>query len=522
MVDYKEGIKKEVAEIKFLIHDLRVERFINEVLHYHVTVNTDLEIYSVDQAQVLHGEDLQELKDKAVGMRRAYQDYSNAVKNFSPDKTVLVTGKRYIEAIHDICELILNPLWGRIDRVLSFLPRDSHSYQSRSHYRNCIRWIGGVQYRIQGFLDERDDKVLHEPFDVAAELDDFTHNVVVGYVIEKSNARVELRVDRLDAAVLEGNRHRFRRMYFNLVMNSVDAMAHRRVGMVRVGLTVEGDDVVLRVRDNGVGMSAERIRELMTDKESLDGELHSLGFVFVRQTVADFGGQLAIESKPGEGTAVTVRIPRVVDAPPPPPRPSPWERFNIKWGDDGLLPLPVSSGTDTPLPAVRHSANGAGEKRYGELVLQDYRGSEADHPGSIFHIAVTEDDRVELFTHRPYERHWNITHEDLSPVYYQATVRGRLEDDEEKRPVLILKAPQSMPEYFELKGVPGTERTAERFVQMVHDEYVRVARKLVATGLSAQTPVFMTDAARLFPDKPEVFQQEPIPLALLAGQEVLR
>ena len=42
MPDYTEGAKKDVAEIKFLIHDLRVERFINEVIHFHVTLNTDL------------------------------------------------------------------------------------------------------------------------------------------------------------------------------------------------------------------------------------------------------------------------------------------------------------------------------------------------------------------------------------------------------------------------------------------------------------------------------------------------
>jgi hypothetical protein len=52
MVDYREGIKKDVAEVKFLIHDLRVERFINELIHYQVTLNTDLEIYSAEQARV--------------------------------------------------------------------------------------------------------------------------------------------------------------------------------------------------------------------------------------------------------------------------------------------------------------------------------------------------------------------------------------------------------------------------------------------------------------------------------------
>ena len=37
MPDYSEGLKKEVVEIKFLIHDLRVERFINEVIHFLLT-----------------------------------------------------------------------------------------------------------------------------------------------------------------------------------------------------------------------------------------------------------------------------------------------------------------------------------------------------------------------------------------------------------------------------------------------------------------------------------------------------
>ena len=79
MINYKEGSKKEVAEIKFLIHDLRVEKFINEIIHFHVTLNTDLEIYNIEQAQSLHSEDLVELKKKAFSLRKAFKVYVNAV-----------------------------------------------------------------------------------------------------------------------------------------------------------------------------------------------------------------------------------------------------------------------------------------------------------------------------------------------------------------------------------------------------------------------------------------------------------
>ena len=204
MVDYAEGLKKDVAEIKFLIHDLRVQWFFNEVIHYHVTLNTDLEIHGVEQAQILHGADLDDLKSKAREVRKHFKEYSDAVTNFSPDKTVLLSGKRHVQAIFDMCTLILNPLWGRIDRVLSFLPEETRSVRSRSHYRNCIRWICGVYYRLEHFLAEEEGKPIHEEFDVAEDLRDFAQNVLFGYVVERSSARVELRIDRLDLAAAGG------------------------------------------------------------------------------------------------------------------------------------------------------------------------------------------------------------------------------------------------------------------------------------------------------------------------------
>jgi len=70
MIEDLEGLKRDVAEVKFLIHDLRVESFINEVIHYHVTVNTDLEVYNASQAQAIHAEDVQELKTRALSQRK--------------------------------------------------------------------------------------------------------------------------------------------------------------------------------------------------------------------------------------------------------------------------------------------------------------------------------------------------------------------------------------------------------------------------------------------------------------------
>lgn len=509
------GIKKDVAEVKFLIHDLRVESFINEVIHYHVTVNTDLEVYGVSQAQAIHAEDVKELKTRALNQRRKLQEYSNAVRSFSPDKTILALGRDYIDTVYDICDLILDHRWGRAYKQLSFLPADSRSGRSHSHYLNCIRWICAVHARIQNFRSENGDTDLSRPFDIAAEIQDFVRYIIRGYVAEKSSARVEIQVDRMDSAVLSGNLYRFRRMFFNLVMNAVDGMKDRKVGVLNITATVDGDRVALRVRDTGSGMPEAKIRQLLTDRESLDGELHSLGFVFVRQTVADFSGDLSVESEVGKGTTITISLPYMRGVTDVPSQPLECAKLEIlRDFEEGR-----SSGKAAWAKKSEASANDR-NATCGEIIFADYKLSQAPFPGSIFAVGVTGEDRIDFFTHRPYEREWNITHEDLTPMLFEASVRGRLEEDEDKTPVLILKAPLSVREYFDFRDVPEADRNAGTFVAMVHDEYVRIARKLIDTGLPADIGVHLTDVQKFFQESTELLEIEPFPLELLARQRL--
>ena len=538
MPDYTDGSKKDVVEIKFLIHDLRVERFINEVIHFHVTLNTDRELCGVDQAQILHGHDLQVLKEKAVSLRKAFQDYSNAVRNFSPDRTVLLAGRHYVTTIYSVCELILSPLWGRVDKVLTFLPPDSRSNKARTHYLNCIHFIRGVYYRIQQFLDEQENRGVYQEFDIAAEVEEFMRDVVYSYVMEHSNGRVQVELDRLDPAVVGGNLPRFRRMLFNLVMNAVDAMSNRDAGVVAVSDTLEGDHVVLRTRDNGVGMSPEKIAQLLTDRDTLDGELHSLGFVFVRQTVRDFGADLSIESEVGKGTTVTIRFPCLPGR--QASRPPASGRANIQ-APRLIGPLTArglgstaSSATapgrlavmNGPAPAAVAPAAapapgpGGTAKQFGRLVLHDYEICEAEYPGAIFAMSVTDRDEVDLFSHSPYEKYGATEHAGLSPMFFEVVVRGRMEPDEQRRPAITLKAPQNIREYFEYKDVPEDERSAARYARMVRDEYVRVARTLVETGMPPETTVLVDRLQEFFPGEPELAKAEPFSVGFLARQPI--
>jgi signal transduction histidine kinase len=502
--DHTQGIKRDVAEAKFLIHDLRVERFIDEVIHFHVALDTDLELYAIKDLDVPTGDDLVALRARAAELRVAFNEYSDAVRGFADPAVILQLGNEYIRSIHGLCELILHPLWIHIEEAMTLLPDQSRTVRSRSHYRNTIRWLCGVYYRIEHFWAEQRNEDVTEIFDIAGDIEDYVRNVVYGYVTEKSSARVELEVGRLEPAVVNGNRFRFRRMYFNLIMNSVDAMGEKKLGVIRIDERTDDGEVLLTVRDDGSGMSPTKVQQLLSDRETLDGELHSLGFVFVRQTVADFGGRILIDSQPGRGTTVTVRFPYLEGMEPPPRRGSLCKEYDV------VEDKPATTPEMRPVLTPQDS-----EGRYGYEIYSDYKRSDSDYPGCIFAMGIGEDGRLEVFSHKPYERFWNIGHEDLLPMYYEATMRGRLEENDDHNPVVILKGPQSMSEYFDLKGVAAGDRSDGEFVRMVHDELIRVARRLIGTGLPATLEVQVAGLGKFVP---ELTEPEPLSLAVLAGQ----
>jgi hypothetical protein len=499
MPDHLQGIKRDVAEVKFLIHDLRVERFIDEVIHFHVALDTDLELYGIKDLDVPTGDDVLALRAKAADFRAVIKEYEEAVRSFSPPERVLELGNLYIQLIHDLCELILHPLWVHIEEAISLLPEQSMTVRSRAHYRNTIRWLCGVYYRIEHFWAEQRHEDVDEVFDVAGDIEDYVRNVVYGYVTEKSSGQVELEVGNLDPAVVEGNRFRFRRMYFNLVMNSVDAMGDKHLGVIRIDERTDGNEVVLTVRDDGSGMPQDKIRQLLTDRETLDGELHSLGFVFVRQTVGSFKGSLSIDSEVGEGTLITVRFPFMRGVEPPPRRGSLCKEYDV-------------APADRP-PVLKPLAPEDSEGTCGFDVFSDYRRSTSEYPGCIFAIAISDEGKLEMFTHKPYERLWNIGHEDLSPMFFSSTVRGRLEENDDRVPEVILKGPQSKLDYFEFKEVPNDRRSEQLFNQMVRDELIRIARRLIGTGLPKTILVQVASLERFVP---EITEEEPFALSVLA------
>ena len=139
-----------------------------------------------------------------------------------------------------------------------------------------------------------------------------------GVKVRGEHIRVE--TDLTSKRPVSGSAAELREVFTNLILNAVDAMP--KGGVIRVSTVDEGDQVVARVADNGIGMDEEtRTRAFdpffTTKREKGNGLGLSVAYGILRRHRADIG----VHSAPGEGATFVIRFPAgaVAPAAPTPP-----------------------------------------------------------------------------------------------------------------------------------------------------------------------------------------------------------
>jgi len=113
------------------------------------------------------------------------------------------------------------------------------------------------------------------------------------------------------AADLEvmGSRLRLEQIFINLLQNALEAVEGRERGRVTVSTVATDEKVSVGVADNGPGIASGILAELFQPFNSSKEKGLGLGLVICKDIVADYGGQLDVET--GEtGTRFTVHLKR--------------------------------------------------------------------------------------------------------------------------------------------------------------------------------------------------------------------
>ena len=133
---------------------------------------------------------------------------------------------------------------------------------------------------------------------------------IAKYAKGTKERRIELHAPA-DLPPVDGVRDQLVQVFLNLVLNAIEATS--KGGRIEVRARRHGDGLEVTVRDDGPGIAPEHagllFRPYFTTKKHGTG----LGLFVTRKLVADHGGTLDFESRPGAGTVFRVWLPAAGD-----------------------------------------------------------------------------------------------------------------------------------------------------------------------------------------------------------------
>ena len=100
----------------------------------------------------------------------------------------------------------------------------------------------------------------------------------------------------------------------NIVINAIEAVEEQS-GVVHVEVTKKRDQVYVRVKDNGCGMSEENLQNLFVPFYTSKPNGAGLGLTSTQNIVVGHKGRIEVKSEKGKGSEFTLTFPLMQDAP---------------------------------------------------------------------------------------------------------------------------------------------------------------------------------------------------------------
>jgi len=154
----------------------------------------------------------------------------------------------------------------------------------------------------------RPSSMNYEPADLNSILDRCKR--LVNHQLELKNIEVQLNLAE-DLAPVRCDPGQIEQVLLALVMNAIDAMPDSGTLTLRTHKATSGTEAQVEVRDDGVGMPPEILKNMFepffTTKER--GRGLGLGLAISRQIVERHQGRIDVKSEPGKGTAFTITLP---------------------------------------------------------------------------------------------------------------------------------------------------------------------------------------------------------------------
>ncbi|RMG59489.1 MAG: PAS domain S-box protein, partial [Deltaproteobacteria bacterium] len=201
---------------------------------------------------------------------------------------------------------IRNPL-GSIRMCLKLIREEGLSPDLHDLLSNIDEAVSSMETIVNDLLDyTREIRLQPDDFNVA----EIVRGAIAQLQDEIRGKRVEVEFsDGIHPVYARVDGIRMKQVFVNLIKNALDSVKEGE-GKISLHLSETHEAVVFVVEDNGEGMDPERVEKAFHPFFTTKAQGVGLGLPIVKRIVELHGGEVYLESAPGKGTSVRVKVPK--------------------------------------------------------------------------------------------------------------------------------------------------------------------------------------------------------------------
>lgn len=153
------------------------------------------------------------------------------------------------------------------------------------------------------FAKPQSDNMVFSNMQAEAE---YTKNIIMPYA---SIHKVEVKFSFDNTLNKSYDKNQIQQCLINLYKNGIEAMRDKDGGILTIDISEKKQNILITIRDTGIGMTKEEISRLGKPYYSTKEEGTGLGMLMAYSTINKVKGNIEVESEKGRGTTFLITIP---------------------------------------------------------------------------------------------------------------------------------------------------------------------------------------------------------------------